>query len=47
MTATHVPSRTAFATGIAAFLLPVAASLLWKRKWRHAPLEWLLRKLAG
>jgi uncharacterized membrane protein YeiB len=35
------------AAGFAFFTLAVALSLLWKRRWRHGPLEALLRKVAG
>jgi uncharacterized protein len=34
-------------TGLLFFASAVLMSWLWKRKFRHGPLEWVLRKLAG
>jgi uncharacterized membrane protein YeiB len=40
-------SQTAFACGIFFFIMAVGASWAWKRKFRHGPLEWVMRQVAG
>ena len=41
------PLPTAFVWGLSFFGLAVALSWVWKRFYRHGPLEWLMRKVAG
>jgi uncharacterized membrane protein YeiB len=38
---------TAVATGVLFFAVAVVISWVWKRCFRHGPLEWVLRAVAG
>jgi uncharacterized membrane protein YeiB len=33
--------------GVVFFALAVAVSSLWKTRFRHGPLEWVMRRVAG
>ena len=37
----------AFGSGLAFFALAVVLSWVWKAFFRHGPLEWLMRRIAG
>jgi uncharacterized membrane protein YeiB len=41
------PAAAALAGGLTFFVLAAAVSLLWRRRFRHGPLEWLMRWVAG
>jgi uncharacterized membrane protein YeiB len=41
------PLPIAFVVGLLFFLLAVCVSWLWKMKFRHGPLEWVMRSVAG
>jgi uncharacterized protein len=41
------PLPVAAVSGVGFFALAVALSWLWKRNFRHGPLEWVMRKIAG
>jgi uncharacterized protein len=37
----------ALAAGLGFFVICIAVSVLWKRRRKHGPMEWLMRKIAG
>jgi uncharacterized membrane protein YeiB len=41
------PRPVAAGAGVLFFVLAVLVSWLWKKAFRHGPLEWLMRKVAG
>jgi uncharacterized membrane protein YeiB len=41
------PLVVGVAAGIGFFLVAAVASFLWRRRFRHGPLEWLMRRVAG
>ena len=41
------PLPVAQACGVTFFVAAVFLSWLWKRRFRHGPLEWVMRKVAG
>jgi uncharacterized membrane protein YeiB len=45
--ATSQPLPLAEACGVLFFALAVFVSWLWKRRFRHGPLEWVMRQVAG
>jgi uncharacterized membrane protein YeiB len=43
----HQPLTFAAACAALFFALAVILSWLWKKRFTHGPMEWLLRKVAG
>jgi uncharacterized protein len=41
------PVGVGVGTGAAFFALACVVSLPWRRRWKHGPLEWLMRSVAG
>jgi uncharacterized membrane protein YeiB len=41
------PLALGVAAGAAFFTVVAAISLLWRRRFRHGPLEWVMRRVAG
>jgi uncharacterized protein len=42
-----LPLSVGVGTGLAFFATAAVVSLLWRRRFRHGPLEWLMRRFAG
>jgi len=41
------PVALGVAAGAGFFAVAAVTSLLWRRYFRHGPLEWLMRRVAG
>ena len=41
------PVAAGFLTGLGFFAVATVLSLLWRRRFRHGPLEWVMRRVAG